>query len=220
MRSLKFAGVGLKNPKVAFMIQIGIERHQRTAWMQVSSFRVASVSEHELMIRRTTDSSSVVQFNFNQFGQPSRQPRRCFSTANPSVACARIDKEFPISSSQVVQTMRAAVGQYHFGVTGETSDVDPYRSGNDCTFGRNDAANGRANSGVNVGHRGDVTVNDGQARDILELTASCRLEVGRPHLDGDAAILQFNCDWHGGRGYSANEGRTTETGVQVPMAGA
>jgi hypothetical protein len=76
------------------------------------------------------------------------------------------------------------------------AQIHPHRGWNDRGLGRDHAADRRADSGVHVGHRGDVAVDDRQPRDVFQLLARRRLEVGRPHFHRHAAGEDFFRDGH------------------------
>src|SRR5688572_17735964 len=79
--------------------------------------------------------------------------------------------------------------------------IDPHGCGHDGALCGDDAADGRADSRVDIRHRGDVPVNDRQLRHVLELLPGGSLEIVRPYLDGDAAAGDFLEDGHG-RGWT------------------
>ena len=55
----------------------------------------------------------------------------------------------------------------------------------------------RTDPGVDVGHRGDVAEDERQPRDVDELLQRLRLDVVRPDVDRDAAVVDRLPDRHG-----------------------
>jgi hypothetical protein len=84
-----------------------------------------------------------------------------------------------------VAGLEAGLDRHH-----AAADVDADRRGDDRAHGRDDAADRRAHAPVHVGHRGDPAVDEGHARDVLELAQRRVLDrhAAGPALDRHAAV--------------------------------
>ena len=93
------------------------------------------------------------------------------------------------------------------------ADVDADRRGHDRALRRDDAADGRADAPVDVGHDGDPRAHERQSGDVLELLARRVLErdAADPRLDGDAADgIELDVGGVGGHGGFGGRGRGRE----------
>ena len=82
-------------------------------------------------------------------------------------------------------------GEARFDGHHAAADVDADRRRDDRPFRRNDAADGRAKTPVDVRHDGDALVNKGHSRDVLQLPARLLLDGNAlgPRLDRGARGL-------------------------------